>query len=226
MDPSRVQNLHHYPLEGKSAQVDQVVRDYGFQSHAHGGRQGRPDLDCKNYDTKWLPVPDAQSSNPAVEEHVNSWRKLHELAHALTEPDVDAVYGPGKRVGMLGQHRTQNDAMRAVHWEWLAAHKQRELIHSMGIQIPDETFNKELNTVMHDGVHRALTGNVVDPSTQGFAPHSHQIPLETALGMVKEGAHQMGLQGMHDLVKSEYTLSELRSMLAEKIKGVLKKHGF
>jgi len=226
--PDRAEDLHHYPLQGKSGQVDQVVRDYGFQVDPVGAGHGRPDLDCKNYDSKWLPVHGSPDANPAAAEYMDSWRKMHELSHALTEPDIDKVYGEGRRAGELGKHRTTNEALRAVHWEWLAAHKQRELVRQMGVHIPDETFNKELNTLMHDAVHRTLTGNVVEPSSQGFAPYSHQIPLETSLSMVREGAQNMGLKGVHDLNKSEveYTLEEVRLIVVSRIREVLKKHGF
>jgi hypothetical protein len=91
--------------------------------------------------------------------------------------------------------------MRAVHWEHLAAHKQRELSQMVGVHIPDETFNKEYSTVMHDAVHRAVTGQFTEPSQEGFVPHSHKVPLQTALDVVRDEGSKMGLAGHHDLVR-------------------------
>lgn len=197
-------NLFHYDYRGKQDAANKLVADHGFQTYYAGGKYGRPDLANRNYNTKHLMVYDptpASGGDFGDEGYTDAWRKTHELAHALTYPDVNKLYGEGRRIGKLGAHRTQREALRAVHWEWLAAHKQRELSKQLGIEIPDEVFHKELNTVMHDAAHRAVTGKFTEPSDEGFNPHSHKVPLETSLGLVRDAARNLGLQGDHDLVR-------------------------
>jgi hypothetical protein len=197
-------NLFHYDYNGKNDAVNKLVADHGFSTYYAGGKYGKPDLANRNYNTKHLmvydPSPDAGSSF-GDQTYTDSWRKTHELSHALVYPELNQMYGEGRRIGKLGAHRTLNEALRAVHWEWLAAHKQRDLNKQLGIHVPDETFNRELNTVMHDAAHRAVTGKFTEPSEEGFVPHSHAVPLETSLGLVREAARNLGLTGMHDLVK-------------------------
>lgn len=222
-------NLNHYRYEGKRAHIDQLVKDHGYQTYYAGGKYGRPDLANRNYNTKHLMVYDPSPGSGGDfghEEYTDGWRKIHELSHALVYPELNKVYGEGRRIGKLGNHRTVREALRAVHWEWLAAHKQRELSKHVGVDISDDDFHKELNTVMHDAVHRAVTGKFTEPSGEGFAPHNHKIPLETALGMIRESAHNLGLTGMHDLLKKteepmadekEYSVDEVRQMLAKNL---------
>jgi hypothetical protein len=123
-------NLFHYDYNGKNDAVNKLVADHGFQTYYAGGKYGKPDLANRNYNTKHLmvydPSPDAGSSF-GDETYTDSWRKTHELAHALVYPELNQIYGEGRRIGKLGAHRTLREALRAVHWEWLAAHKQREL---------------------------------------------------------------------------------------------------
>lgn len=197
-------DLFHYPYHGKLNEIENLVKDYGYKTYYAGGRYGKPDLKTKNYNTGHLMVYDPSPESGASfgqEEYTKGWRQIHELAHALTYPELNKIYGEGRRMGKLGIHRTPNEALRAVHWEWLAAHKQRELGEKIGIHVPDETFNKELNTVMHDAAHRAVTGQFTEPSQEGFVPHSHKVPLHVALDLVRDHASKMGLQGPHDLVK-------------------------
>jgi hypothetical protein len=104
----------------------------------------------------------------------------------LTRAEVDAKYGPLPRVGALGLNRTPEDAKRAVEWEYLAAHKQRELGESMGHVISDEDFARELNTVMAEAVHRAIYGVTVEPSSQGFVPHGRPVGLDVAHRVIDE----------------------------------------
>ncbi len=229
--------LSHYPLLGKGEQVDQLVRDHGFQLANVGGRYGRPDHAVRNYDTKHLPVHDTSHPDAAVQEYTAAWRKSHELAHALTHAEVNQKYGEGRRVGKLGKHLTTREALRAVHWEWLAAHRQRGLLESIGVTIPDHVFNRELNTLMHDAVHRVVSGEHTDPSGAGFQPHAHEVPVETALGVVREQAHNLGLQGMNDLLKKsegaavaddrEITVADLKKALneaAERLKARVREY--
>lgn len=198
--PGANSDLLHYKYQGKLPDIEKLVHDHGYKTYYAGGKYGKPDLANKNYNTGHLMVYDpspASGGDFGQEEYTRGWRQIHELAHAITLPAVNKIYGEGRRMGKLGTHRTMNEALRAVHWEWLAAHKQRELSEQVGVHVPDETFHKELNTVMHDAAHRAVSGKFTEPSGEGFQPHSHKVPLSTALQMVHDSAHKMGLTGMH-----------------------------
>jgi hypothetical protein len=83
----------------------------------------------------------------------------------------------------------------------MAAHKQRELSEQIGLHVPDEVFHKELNTVMHDAVHRAVTGKFTEPSDEGFVPSAQKVPLETALGLVDQAGAKMGLTHPDQVLK-------------------------
>jgi hypothetical protein len=194
-------NLTHYQYQDKLPDVQDLVKRHGFKVYYAGGKYGTPDRANKNYDTNHLEISDPSSNDPNHQNHTDAWRQMHELAHALTAPELNSVYGEARRTGSLGQDRTLNEAQRAVHWEWLAAHKQRELSKQIGVHVPDETFHKELNTIMHDAVQRAVTGQPIEPAGAGFVPHGHKVPLQTALDMVREHASKMGLQGHHELVR-------------------------
>jgi hypothetical protein len=200
-------NLTHYDYNSKNNAVNKLVQDHGYQPYYAGGKFGKPDLANRNYNSKHLMIYDPTDASAGFEDpsYTDSWRKTHELAHALVYPELNQIYGEGRRIGKLGPHRTLREALRAVHWEHLAAHKQRELNRSLGINVPDEVFNKEYNTVMHDAAHRAVTGKFTEPSQEGFTPHSHAVPLETSLGLVREAARNLGLTGMHDLIKKSET---------------------
>lgn len=201
--PGSKTNLFHYPYQGKGADIERLVKDHGYTPYYAGGKYGRPDLANKNYNTKHLMIydPSPQSGGDfGNEEYTKGWRQIHELSHALTYPKINEIYGEGRRIGKLGTHRSMNEAQRAVHWEWLAGHKQRELSKQIGIHIPDEVHNREMNTLMHDAAHRAVTGKFTEPSAEGFQPHGHLVPLDTALGMVKEHGKKMGLQHGGDLL--------------------------
>lgn len=190
-------DLKHFDYSASAPMVDQLIADHGYQTYS-----GKPDHGRKNYDTKHLHVP--ATGDP----HTDAYRKVHELSHALTHGEVNARYGEGKRQGKLGAHRTLKEAMRAIHWEHLATHKQREINKQLGMHVPEETFNRELNTVMQDSVHRLIHGRHTDLAADGFQPHSHKVPLETALGVVKEAARNLGLQGETDtLAKAEEKMS-------------------
>lgn len=202
--PGQKTDLLHYKYQGKLPAIEKLVKDHGYQVYYGGGKYGKPDLANKNYNTGHLMVYDptpGQGGDFGHEEYTRGWRQIHELSHALTYPELNKIYGEGRRMGKLGTHRTLNEAMRVVHWEWLAAHKQRELSEKVGVHVSDQDFNRELNTVMHDAVHRAVTGKFTEPSGEGYTPHSHKIPLSTALQMVRDAGHQMGLQGLHDVLQ-------------------------
>ena len=204
VDKTRPSSLKFYPLEGKQQAADALVQHHGYQTYYAGGKHGKPDLASKNYTTGHLMVYDPQAGSGGdfgETSYTDAWRKTHELAHALTLGQLNSKYGEGRRMGSLGKQRTPREAKRAVEWEWLAAHRQRDILKNMGVHVSDEDFHRELNTIMHDAVHRAVTGKFSDPQEEGFRPHSHKVPLETALGMVDEAGRQMGLRGEHDLIK-------------------------
>lgn len=189
-------NLKFYPgLERHEGQIDKMIGEHGFQTYFAGGKHGKPDLKDKNYNTGhlmvWNPAP-GSGGDFQDESHTRSWRKIHELAHALTYPEVNQLYGEGRRLGKLGV-RTPRESKRAVHWEWLAAHKQRELSEKMGVKISDEDFHRELNTIMHDAVHRAVTGQFAEPSDEGFVPSKEKIPLEHSMKLIDEHSQKAGL---------------------------------
>lgn len=183
-------SLNHYDYAASAPLVDRMLADHGYQQYS-----GRTDHGRKNYNTKHLHIQLTGDPN------TDAYRKVHELAHALTHAEVNSTYGEGKRQGKLGEHRSLKEALRAVHWEHLATHKHRELNKQLGINVPEETFNKEKNTVLHDAVHRVIHGSTPDLSAQNFKPHKHHVPLETALSVVREAARNIGLQGDHDLLK-------------------------
>jgi hypothetical protein len=221
VNPSTAPDLLHYNYHDKLPDVQKLVQDHGYKTYYAGGRYGKPDLANKNYNTGHIMVYDPSPNSGGDfnhEKYTDAWRQIHELSHALTLPELNKQYGEGRRIGKLGTHRTANEALRAVHWEWLAAHKQRELSKKIGVHLKDEDFNKELGTVMHDAVHRAVTGKFTEPSSEGFTPHSHQVPLYAALQMVRDSAHGMGLRGLHDLLP-KINKSE---MLSPKVAGITK----
>ncbi len=200
LKPGTKTNLLHYPYGGRLPDIENLVKQHGFQVYYAGGKYGKPDLANRNYNTGHLQVYDPTPESGGdfgEEEYTKGWRQIHELSHALVYPELNKIYGEGRRIGKLGYHRTLNEALRAVHWEWLTVHKQRELSRKLGIEIPDDIFNKELNTTMHDAAHRAVTGQFTEPSSEGFQPFSHKVPLETSLGMIREAANQLGLKDEH-----------------------------
>jgi hypothetical protein len=217
VNPGTKSNLFHYDYRSNLPGVDELVAKHGFQTYLAGGKYGKPDLGKRNYTTGHLMVYDptpASGGDFGDEAYTKSWRQVHELAHALTLPTINAKYGEGRRIGKLGIHRTPNEAKRAVEWEWHAAHKQRELGEQLGIKVPDDVFHKELNTVMHDAVHRAVTSQFTEPSDEGFVPHSHKVPLEHALGVIDQEAKGMGLKHDNDLLKKPVAKAETESYAA------------
>jgi hypothetical protein len=211
IDHENPQELRHYHYEGRLGDVQRQVRDHGFQTYLAGGRHGKPDLANKNYNTKHLMIYDPEAGTGWDAGYTHAWRAQHELAHALTYPAINQIYGEGRRIGKLGVHRNLNEARRAVHWEWLAGHKQRELAAQVGIHVNDNDFNREMNTIMHDAAHRAVTGKFTEPGAEGFQPHQHLVPLETALGLVNEHGRRLGLTKSERQSTTPET-TELRSM--------------
>jgi hypothetical protein len=194
--PGAKTNLKFYPDVHKfEPQIDKKIAGHGYQTYFAGGKYGKPDLANKNYNTGHLMVYDptpASGGDFGDEAFTRTWRKSHELAHALTYPEINKLYGEGRRLGKLGV-RTPREAERAVHWEWLAAHKQRDLLAEAGLHVHDHDFHRELNTVMADAVHRAVHGTFTEPADEGFHPSHEKIPLETSLRLVREHAQSQGL---------------------------------
>jgi len=198
-DPKKPSTLKFYKnIENHASGIQDLMDKHGYKHYYAGGKHGKPNLANKNYNTKDLMVydPTPQSGGDFDHEaYTDAWRKSHELAHALTHNDVNDIYGEGRRLGKLGV-RSPREMKRAAHWEWLAAHKQRDLMSDVGYKMNDDDFHRELNTVMGDATHRAITGKFTEPSTMGFQPHSHKIPLHESLNMIDKHAKNMGLQ--HD----------------------------
>lgn len=203
LKPGVPSDLKFYDYRPYEQGMDKMLKDEGYDVYYAGGQYGKPDLENRNYNTGHLMVydPTPESGGDFGEEdYTRSWRKIHELSHAMTYPELNEEFGEGRRIGKLGKHRTLREAKRAVKWEWLAAHKQRELGEKLGHRISDEEFNQELNTVLHDAIHRAITGKFSAPDAEGFHPSKEKVPLETALSILEKAARDMGLKGENDLL--------------------------
>lgn len=202
--PGTKTNLRHYDYRPFEDHIDAIAKKHGYEFKMFGGKYGNVDLKKDNYNTGKVmiydPTPGA-GGDFGEEAYTRSWRKIHELAHAMTYKDLNAKYGEGRRIGKLGHHRTPHEARRAVEWEWLTAAKQRQLGQQIGHHVSDEAFAKETNTVMADAVHRAIHGTFTEPSDEGFQPHNKTVPLETSLGIVSAHQAAMGL-GDHDTLKT------------------------
>jgi hypothetical protein len=185
-------------LGHKLADTEELAAKYGYKTFLHSGRYGAPDFEAHNYSTGFLPISDPGATDHATESGVRAYRTLHELAHALTYPEINKLYGESRRSGAMGE-RTPHETMRSVHWEDLASKRQRALASEIGVAVSDPDFNKDRNSVMADAVHRAVTGRESTPLSQlGFVPHSHEVPLSTALDSVRAAAEERGIPGLHD----------------------------
>lgn len=214
--PGERPNLKHYDYRTFEPQIDSVMQQSGYSPYFAGGKYGKPDLERRNYNTGHVMVYDPESGGePGAEEYTRTWRKIHELSHALTYEQLNDKYGEGRRIGKLGWHRTLREAKRAVEWEWLAAHKQRELSTKIGHPIDDETFAREVNVVMHDAVHRAITGKFTNPDEEGFTPSSKLVPLQVSLGKLEATARAMGLNDENALLTPQQKQLLSRSGLAK-----------
>lgn len=196
LTPGTTTNLNHYDFRSFEPQIDALAKKHGYEFKLFGGKYGPMDLGKENYNVGKIGIYDptpGSGGDSGEEGRTRSWRKLHELSHALTYKDLNDKYGEGRRIGKLGVHRTPREARRAVEWEHHAVLKQRQLGEQLGHHIPDPVFAKEYNTVMGDAVARAVHGKFLEPSAEGFSPHSQMIPLEHSLGLVQRAADQMGL---------------------------------
>lgn len=158
IDPTQKSKLINYDYRPYEQQIDDAVAEHGYSVYYAGGKYGRPDLENKNYNTGHLMVYDptpGQGGDFDDEAQTRSWRKIHELSHALAYKQLNEKYGEGRRIGKLGVHRTLREAKRAVEWEWLALMKQRELSERMGYKIDEREFAREINCL--DAETEALT---------------------------------------------------------------------
>jgi GGDEF domain-containing protein len=204
VNPGTRTNIHNYDLRPYRQEIEDMARSYGYQ-YKTMGPGNVPDLRKDNYNHRslWIWDPqDASESDHGEKAYTDTWRKLHELSHALTYADINAKYGEGRRIGKLGIHRTPHEAKRAIEWEWHAVQKQRELAAKLGHHISDEAFNRERNTTIADAVHRAVFGTFTEPSAEGFEPHAHEVPLEQAFKVIDDHAARMGL-GPHETLKTK-----------------------
>ncbi len=221
IQPGAQTNLKHYDYTAFEPQIDALAQKHGYEFKPMGGQHGMPDLSRDNFNTGvvhyWNPES-GSGGDFGDEAYTRSWRKIHELAHALTYKDLNDKYGEGRRIGKLGYHRTPNEAKRAVEWEDMAVQKQRQLGEQIGHHIPDPVFNKERNVVLSDAVHRAIHGTFVEPSQEGFVPHAGHVPLEHALGLVDAHAASMGL-GPDETLRSKAKAV----VKAELIKGAMQR---
>lgn len=203
LEPGRKSNLRFYDYRPHEPAVDNLIREHGYQTYFAGGKYGKPDLANRNYANGHLMVydPTPESGGDFGDEaYTRSWRKIHELAHGNTLPDINAKYGEGRRIGKLGVQRTLREAKRAVEWEHLVSMRQRELSKKLGHEISDEDWAREYNVTLHDAVHRAITGQFTNPDDEGFEPSSKPTPLSVSLNKLENAARAMGLKGEDDLL--------------------------
>jgi len=216
LSPGKKTNLKFYGgLESIEHKVDQHLKDAGYSVYYAGGKHGKPELASKNYNTKHLMIydPTPESGGDFGDEaFTRTWRKLHEKAHADTYGEVNRQFGEGRRLGKLG-NRTLNEMQRAVYWEHLAAHRQRDLAKQMGYTMSDRDFAREYNTVIGDAVHRAITGKFTDPADLGFEPHDKMVPISHAMSALKAQADKLGLRHEHDTLQAAH--SELKKDLSK-----------
>jgi hypothetical protein len=215
--PGEHSNLKFYDYTPHTQSIDDLAKAKGYDVYLAGGKYEKPDLEHRNYNTGHLMVYDPTPGSGGTfddEQYTKAWRTIHELAHAQVYEGLNEMYGEGRRIGKLGWQRSPREAKRAVHWEWLAAHRQRELAEEyLDYHVPDEVFNMELNTVMHDAVHRAITGKFTNPDLEGFVPSKEKVPLEVALGMIDEAARKLGLPDDESVLTPEQK-KELRQRKA------------
>jgi hypothetical protein len=161
-----------YDLTNKLPEIHKLAQSYGFKSFLHGGRYGAraPEQDFR---TGHLPIHDPGEMDPQQFNTENAKKTLIQLARALTQPEIDKLYGPAPS--------PESD----VHWEDLASRKQRELASQLGINLTDDAFNREHNCAMANAVHDAVAGTLPPLEKIGFVPHSHEVPLSIALDLVR-----------------------------------------
>ena len=205
INPIKQSNLNFYKLAPYDKQIDDLIEHHGYRVHQYD-KPEEADLANKNYDTKHLafqnPKPQGDVDFGEVAD-ARAYRKLHELAHALTLPEINKKYGEGKRVGQMGVEITPWEAKRALEWEFRAAKQMRILAGQVGHSMTNEQFNQESNTNMADAMHRVLYGHHVEPSAAGFIPKANRVSLPYALKSIDEIAQAQDLGEDSYLPKEE-----------------------
>ena len=205
VNPIRQSNLNFYHLAPYENAIDDLIKQHGYKVHLYDQPE-EADLANKNYDTKHLAI---QNPKPIGKEDrgeiadARAYRKLHELAHAMTLAEINKKYGEGKRVGQLGIEITPWEAKRALEWEHKAARQQRILAGQVGHSMTNEQANQEQNTTMADAMHRVLYGHHVDPSSAGFIPKSTKVSLPSALKSIDQIAQLAGVDDEGYLPREE-----------------------
>ena len=151
LNPVKKSDLNHYDLRPHEAKIDELIEKHGYRQYPAGGKYPKPELDKHNYNTNYLHIQDSTPESGVDhgdEALTRSWRKLHELSHALTAGKINEKYGEGRRAGRMGNEITPHEAKRALEWEWEATHKMRDLATEIGHPLVKEDFAKELNTVI------------------------------------------------------------------------------
>lgn len=178
IDKTKGSNLKHYDYSGKLNDAVDLVRKHGIKPI----NAKDADLSHHNYDTGHIVVHGSDTGDFEKNKSNDAWRHLHELAHALTLPKVNKVYGEGRRVGNVSDKEIQ----RALHWAHEATHKQRALSQAIGIHISDKDFNKEYNTTMLSALSKLLGVGVKNHAQEGFVPNEHPVPLAHILDLAKK----------------------------------------
>lgn len=137
-------------------------------------------------------------------QYTRNWRVTHEVAHAQTECQVQALYGDSRRNGRLGRPMVQTvgnpehgvvrtipgltlaQAKRAVHWEHLAFKRQWLLMRNAGCEISRAQFANEYNTNLTDAIARACSGEFLNPGPSGWLPNCERLArLDDALAYLE-----------------------------------------
>ena len=182
--------------------VDEVAAHYGFQYDVFSYDLANfrlPNFNTKAYDDGyiWIYDPNVENASFHDVEYTAQWRKVHELAHALSEVYMQDKYGDSKRQGRLGKSHmypigkpkpdgtremkeyralTLMEAQRSVEWESVTFRLQRMLMEEIfGVQIDEETYNKEYNLNISGAVFRVITGEFDNSADYGFRPDGKKL---------------------------------------------------
>ena len=206
INPIKKSNLSFYKLAPHEKAIDDLIKHHGYKVHLYD-KPEEADPANKNYDTKHLAVqnPDPSGQGGVEVANARAYRKLHELAHALTLPEINKKYGEAKRVGLMGVDITPWEAKRSLEWEFNAAKQQRILAGQVGHSMTNEDFAKESNVTMADALHRVVYGHHVEPSGAGFIPKANRVSLPHALKTVDEIAQLQELGQDEYLPREEIT---------------------
>lgn len=197
--PSSLPRPRAYPYEGKGREIDDLLRRHGFKVE-YGGTEAKPGQ---------VNVPLAKpGSDFSSHQQNDGWSKMHGLAEALIKPQVDEIHGPDA------------SPQKTVHSTYLATHKQRQLSHELGIEIPDEHFHQELNANMRDSIHKALGR----PPHQNLEPHSHHVPLSVVMDTLRSNLANVQKKEPVIFEKSGSTRMSDKTYTSEEAATLMLKH--